>query len=461
MAEADELLIRHRPALAAGKYERMSGDLYAFYRGTVPLYRRDVADPSMVVARTTAPAGAMPLSLGDAHPENFGTLQAADGTFALEPNDFDGADRFPYHWDLRRLTVGLVLAARLSNPDDADARAATAAEAPSIVQAAVGSYLNTIGARALGVAGGRVEDDPILSSLIRDAFRRSVRDLETRDELAELTELTAEGRRFRRGVLDPDEPTSALLEVPAVVRDALPETLDEYRRSLLIAVPAEFFTVVDVVRQLGSGVASWPRVRMLVLVRGVSDAPDDDVILEVKELAPSGRTDAPPGSWLGDDLPERIRRTTRAAWARPDGEPFWSGAFLLGIPVQIRLEAERHKTLRVDRMEEDEGTPDDLRATATSLAGILARVHTTSLDGEDVARELATSMPVGLGPARDAFVIDEVARALAYADQVEADWVLFQQLVAREGPGLGLVPLGDDGGRRVEVGLRALFEGDE
>lgn len=49
--------------------------------------------------------------------------------------------------------------------------------------------------------------------------------------------------------------------------------------------PPSFFQIEDAARELGSGVASFPRVRVLVLVRGPTASPDDDVILpEIKEL---------------------------------------------------------------------------------------------------------------------------------------------------------------------------------
>ena len=47
VATAELPLVRTRPALVAGKWARMSQNLFAFYRGTLPLYLKDARDGSM------------------------------------------------------------------------------------------------------------------------------------------------------------------------------------------------------------------------------------------------------------------------------------------------------------------------------------------------------------------------------------------------------------------------------
>jgi len=124
MAAADEPIIRARPRLAAGKYVKMAGGPYDFFRGTVPLYRSDLRTGATRYAASRF-ALDVPLvpSLGDPHPENFGILRAADGTPALEPNDFDASDREPYLWDVRRLAAGMALAAVVAKLGEVDAKA--------------------------------------------------------------------------------------------------------------------------------------------------------------------------------------------------------------------------------------------------------------------------------------------------------------------------------------------------
>ena len=105
-ARADDALARSRPALLAGRYALMASSPVSFYRGALALFLRDWRDGAMELSRSRfALDDPMPLGVGDPHVENFGTLQGPDGRLTLEPNDLDGADRVPYLWDLRRLTV--------------------------------------------------------------------------------------------------------------------------------------------------------------------------------------------------------------------------------------------------------------------------------------------------------------------------------------------------------------------
>jgi uncharacterized protein (DUF2252 family) len=453
--EADELYIRSRPGLAHGKYVRMANSLYAFYRGTVPLFRSDVRDPYRDVGTTAYPArGPLPLSIGDAHPENFGTLRGADGVFAIEPNDFDSADRYPYHWELRRLTTGMVLAARLTNERSPDARARTAAAAPQIVEATARAYAEAAIAFADGAPRARMTEDSFeMPNIFVDLFDRSRGDEEDREELEELTVLEGGARRLLRGNVDSDEPENVYQDVPAYVHDDLPRMFEEYRRSLIAPPPPEFFEVLDAARELGSGVASWPRIRVIVLVRGPSDDPEDDVIFEVKELADSGARGWLPPHVYADDVQERIVSTSRQAWAVPDAEPFWGASTLVGIPVQVRQEAEMFKTLRVERMNGVQGSPEDLTLVGQRLGWLLARVHAADAPGAEHAIDAVAE---ALRNDVDGFVAQERDVALAYADQVEADWERFRRALRRLGPRLG-IPVDPHEHGRVPPDLRALY----
>lgn len=128
-------------------------------------------------------------------------------------------------------------------------------------------------------------------------------------EFSGLTTLVDGQRRLRRGVLDSADREEALHELPLDSVAALGGAMMRYRETLLTPPETAFFQVLDAARQVGSGVASWPRVRVLVLVRGASEAPEDDVVLELKEALDSGAEDwLPPGSHA-DDVQDRILRT--------------------------------------------------------------------------------------------------------------------------------------------------------
>lgn len=449
LTRADEATILSRPELVAGKYSRMANYLYDFYRGTFALFARDIDDPSSPLAEgLSRRRGPLILGQGDVHPENMGALLARDGTLALEPNDFDGADYYPWLWEVRRMCLGLALAARLSNPDDLEARALTREAEPAIVEAFLRAYVSRLIGVSRGEHLGRITSAPG-SPVLQDLFRRSARDLASRDELSQLTVMREGKRTLRRGILDPAEPTQQLLDVLASGHRALDETMLAYQRTLIAPPEASYFEVLDVAREVGSGVASWPRVRVLLLVRGPSDAPEDDVILEMKEIGDSGLPPIVPPYAYFDDVGARVLFASRAIWAVPDAEPLWGVSAWLGFPVQIRRRSEAQKTVRVDRMEGDLGTPASLSALGEGYASLLARVH---------AREGGAEAVLAAVGDLEGFVAEQTRIASAYADQLERDHVLFKRALEDRGVTLGRT--GDENDV-PSAELRSLFTAGE
>lgn len=434
IVRADYASFRARPALMAAKLRRMRDGAYDYYRGTYPVFVRDAleGDPR---AQTVFAPSLLVAGIGDAHPENVGVLVGADGILGLEFNDFDASDRVPYQWDLRRLAAGLVVATQVSNSDDDAARTALIDAAPSLARAAVQGYLRALRRYAQGAPRERVVA-PTSAPNIDDLFRRGARDLASRRELDELTVVNGTTRALIRGAPDPASPDTVFADLPRAAREALPSLFERYRSSSSVARDPGFFTVLDAVRQYGSGVASLPRIRLLVLVRGATDAPEDDVILELKELGDSG---APatvlPGVWA-DTVAQRVRTNAYAAWGTAEREPFWSTGEWLGVPVQIRLESEGQKNLRAARMTDELGTPAAIEATATVLGELLARVHAGTDEGLVAARAIIASVDAR---SEEAFVNEHASASVAYAEQVMTDWRGFRDALALRGPLLGFV----------------------
>ena len=449
LARADESLIRSRPALVAGKYARMRADAFDYLRGSLPVYAHDTRDRLALGPSRFALAEPLVLSVGDAHPENFGTLLAADGSLGLEPNDFDTADRAPYLWDVRRLASGLATAASLANEGDPDARAISRAAAGDVARAAVRAYRDAIGAFASGAAAERVTGgaDPVLA----DLFSRAVRDRDARRELADFTVMEGGARHLRRGVLDPADPANMLVDLPPFAMTALGASLRAWRSTLFAGAPSDdALTILDAARELGSGVASFPRVRALILLRGPSDAPDDDLLVELKELSDSHlELNLPPyAHW--DDVKARVLGTSRAAWARPDADRLWGVADWMGIPCQLRAESGANKAIRVSRLVKDRGTPDALLALARTLGTLLARIHASGEGGPMAARAVAAR----IGADTDEFVAEEADVGVAYAATTLDDAARFVRALDRVGPRLG-VPF--DPSDRPRADLAALF----
>lgn len=456
MTRADLPLLRARPAHVAGKYALMASDPYSFFRGTVPLYLHDFRnDRDGIGTSAFATDTPLVLSLGDAHLENFGILIAADGTLAVEPNDFDGADRTVYLWDVRRLAVTMAFAARLASPDDPAARDTAVQAAPEIAFEAARSYAEAMRALAAGAPPSRA-DDPGDSEILNDLFDRSIEDAAARAELTELTTLGDGGRRLVRGILDPEVPFHVLRDLPPSFLDALPQTLEAHRGTLIDPPPPDFFTVLDAARELGTGVASYPRVRALVLVRGPTAAPDDDVILELKELPDSAVISHPPPEVHHDSVQDRILDTTRAAWAIPAAAPLWGTSEIAGFPVQIRLESAGQKTLRARRLVGERGTPEELLDLAGRLGVLLARIHAAPVREGDPSP--APDIAAVIGDDLDAFGAEHAKVADRAAEGVLHDFERFRIALEQLGPTLG-VPF--DPADAPSPDLEALFDGLE
>ena len=435
MVLADEPLLRTRPNLVAGKYARMASNPYDFFRGTVPLSWHDYQNNRFDLGNSSFSLdGPLAPILGDPHPENFGTLLGADGTLGLEPNDFDGAEFAPYLWDLRRLTTGMALVARLTNPDDAAAREVTAQASREIARTAADAYARAILALSGGTERQRItsaKDDPILD----DMFSRAQIGLADRTELTASTSLESGRRVLLRGVLDPLEPTARHIDLPAWAYAAIPDTLRRYRESLLNPPEPAYFNLLDAVRVLGSGVASWARLRVVLLVRGSTDDPGDDVLLELKELSDGGLGGHYPPFTRYDNVQERIRVTSRAAWATAAAEPLWGTSEWLGFPCQIKRESDAHKTIRVRRMSEERGTPEALLSLARHLGEVLARAHAaTPKNAEWVVRDIAYVIQRDLVRFAD----EQADVGDRYAQRVLADYELFRLALEDFGPRLGL-----------------------
>jgi uncharacterized protein (DUF2252 family) len=443
MTRADLAVIRARPALAAGKYAKMASDPYSYYRGSVPVYKHDwqlgrygVSTSAFALESPRGdalPGALLPFVVGDAHPENIGILRARDGSFGLEPNDFDGADRAPYLWDLRRLTAGMSLAARLSNPDDPAAASAAKDAARSIARAAAESYAVAMAAFAKGEKRARVTDSGG-EVVIEDLFSRSQKDTASRAEL-DNTILDGDHRTLKRGVLDPEVPYQAWGDLPASAYAALPAAIEAYRQTLLTPPPAEYFTLLDAVRVYGSGVASWPKVRVILLVRGPSDDPADDVMLELKELTDSGALATYPPGVFFDDNQRRVLGVARAVWGIPDADPLWGTTTWLGFDCQIKTESDGEKTFRVKRLTGSRGTPEALTGAARTFGALLARVHATPTpDGASPSAAIAAAIGADPGPFAD----EQADFAEQYAEVVLADHALFGKALSDLGPTLGV-----------------------
>ncbi|HXB82710.1 MAG TPA: DUF2252 domain-containing protein, partial [Candidatus Acidoferrum sp.] len=92
------------PGLVPVRYARMAPSPFTFFRGSAMVQARDL--------RETPASGIIVQLCGDCHIMNFGGFATPERNLIFDINDFDETFPGPWEWDVKRLTVSLVLAAR-------------------------------------------------------------------------------------------------------------------------------------------------------------------------------------------------------------------------------------------------------------------------------------------------------------------------------------------------------------
>src|SRR6202046_1019195 len=92
------------PDLVPVRYGRMLTSPFAFLRGSAVIMANDLAKTPTTALRVQA--------CGDAHLGNFGVFGTPERNLVFDVNDFDETLPGPWEWDVKRLAVSVVLAAR-------------------------------------------------------------------------------------------------------------------------------------------------------------------------------------------------------------------------------------------------------------------------------------------------------------------------------------------------------------
>lgn len=110
------------------RYGRMSQSPFTFFRGSAAIQARDLAG---------SPSSQIVVQLcGDCHLMNFGGFATPERRLAFDINDFDETFPGPFEWDVKRLAVSLLFAARSNNVGERCVE--------KVVRASVASYRSRI-----------------------------------------------------------------------------------------------------------------------------------------------------------------------------------------------------------------------------------------------------------------------------------------------------------------------------
>ncbi|MGI5447932.1 DUF2252 domain-containing protein [Streptomyces sp. CA-243310] len=398
------------------RYGRMSQSPFRFYRGAAAIMAGDLGH--------TPDSGLRVQLCGDAHLLNFRLLGSPERNLLFDINDFDETLPGPWEWDVKRLAVSLVIAARENSfADD---------ECASIVRAGVRSYREQMrrfaAMRTLDVWYARVDEaqlEAVAAGALAARGRKRVsaeltkaRGRDSMRAFEKLTEVVGGERRFAAAprLITPvseliqDKERAALEgEIRGMVKD-YGDSLTPDRRHLL-----EQFRVVDMARKV-VGVGSVGMRCWVVLLLGRDD--EDPLILQAKEAGESVLAAHAGGSEFATQG-ERVVAGQRLMQA--------AGDIFLGWQ-QVRGNDGRRRDFYVRQLLDWKGivdpaqmVPRGMRVFAELCGATLARAHARSGDRIAIAAYLGR---------RDVFDRAVLRFAEGYADLNERDHVRLTEAIA-------------------------------
>jgi uncharacterized protein (DUF2252 family) len=391
------------PGLIPVRYGRMAQSPFTFFRGCAIVQARDLlATPS---------TGVTVQLCGDCHIMNFGGFATPERNLIFDINDFDETYPGPWEWDVKRLAVSLVLAARVRGFSPEVARDA--------VRCAAASYRERLFAFAQ-LSPLDVWYTQIGFADLRNFFRRNAAVLGSLQD----AERYARGRTseavFPKLTAVEDGHATILDDPPLVYH--FHEYLDEwkamigsfferYRRSLSVDRRRLFdcYAFQDVaVKVVGVGSVGTRCAIALFLADEV-----DPLFLQIKEARQSV-IETPGGETRFAHQGERVvvgQRLMQAAsdiflgWAEVPGSQDYYVRQLRDMKVSVDVDTFRAQTL-IDY--------------GVVCGWALARAHAKAGDAATISGYL------GRGDRFDR----AIARyACAYADQVERDFAAFEAAI--------------------------------
>ena len=395
---------RHRiPALLPIRYARMRTSPFTFLRGAAAIMAADLAN--------TPTSGLFVQACGDCHLMNFGAYASPEGTPVFDTNDFDETLPAPFEWDIKRLATSFAVAARSQGMAEKTCRNL----ARSVTLAYRMHMAELIKLAPLDIWRNRIDLLEALASIENPKLReREGKRLHgavesSRRGYPRIIERTRDGLRIREKpplIFRLGTQHDELHEMAArTAFESYKKTLSEERHRLL-----DRYRLVDVAFKV-VGIGSVGTFCAL----GLFATPDEDtLLLQIKEaqdsvLAPY----AGPSAYKNQG--ERVVVGQRMMQAVADAFLGWTRDKQDDRHCYVRLlKDSRLAAVGLDLEEE-------LLPYYAQLCGrTLARAHARSGDPARIVGYM------GSGGAFDSAIADF---ALAYADQTDRDWRLFNDAI--------------------------------
>lgn len=287
----------------ATKMSKMVVNPFAFFRGTAHIFYKDMVNTSLFPASKYMNSATSTVWLeGDMHLQNLGGFRDGSGNDIFDTTDFDEGYFGSYVWDVRRMAVSIVLAAKENGISSSDRQ--------KLIENFVDSYLTALD----DFRGNDSEKTYRLTSsntsgVVEDVVQ-SVSGKSRSTFLAKYTTVSNSQRRFLT--------TSDLQAVPFGTYSAIQSAMSGYVQSIPTSKRKSnsFYVLKDARLKLGSGTGSLGRYRYYLLIEGETSSTSDDVILEMKQELSSAVAIASPGQFpaasYGYHQGQRVMMTLKA-----------------------------------------------------------------------------------------------------------------------------------------------------
>ncbi len=412
-ADPVELLERQAktrvPELVPIRYGRMLVSPFTFYRGAASIMAHDLA--------ATPRSGLTVQCCGDAHLSNFGVFASPERQLVFDVNDFDETLPGPWEWDVKRLAVSMLIAARSNG--------FKAKEQDRIVLDTVGRYRTAMaefaGMKNLDVWYSHLDIESVVKEfgsqykpkLVKRADKQIAK-ARTKDSMTAFSKLTevVDGKARivdQSPLIVPMEQLAQGGERDEIV-EALHQLLRDYRETLEFdrRILLEQFQLSDLARKV-VGVGSVGTRAYIALMLGRDG--QDPLFLQMKEAEASVLEE-----FLGpsefSNHGERVVVGQRLMQASSD-------IFLGWLHVETGLDG-KSRDFYARQLKDWKGSaeieqmvPKAMAAYGTLCGWTLARAHARSGDRIAIAAYLGNS---------DSFDRAIVEFSKAYADQNERDY---------------------------------------
>jgi uncharacterized protein (DUF2252 family) len=273
------------PELVPIRYGRMLVSPFTFYRGAALIMASDLA--------TTPRSGLQVQCCGDAHLSNFGVFASPERRLVFDLNDFDETLPGPWEWDVKRLAVSMMIAAR-NNDFALKAQEQIVLDTVEAYRSAMEGFAAMKNLELwythLEIEGALAELGSQVKSKAVERTKKALAKARTKDSMAAFSKLTHVVDGEPRIVAEPPliVPIDDLLEGDE--RDQvlawLHELLRSYRATLEFdrRVLLEEFRLTDFARKV-VGVGSVGTRAWIALLLGRDG--DDPLFLQMKEAEPS------------------------------------------------------------------------------------------------------------------------------------------------------------------------------